>query len=221
MTDSLLTILPTELIRLLALITNNSLTYYNLIQTNTLFLDILSAQDLINIKNNYKIMVCKYAKTYYILPNGVKHGKQIEIYYNGRDVSTYNNGKKYTHNTYIKNTLCSLSEWKYLDDGYIIVGRHPNNEITFITRYFTLDNIIPKTYHINRKANIINAKVKYTPNVYVLILRKFYSNGKLKTVRTHNNIDLIYRYSLYSKYGCLKEQYKRKNNKIYAHRDYL
>jgi hypothetical protein len=77
--------LPLEITRELLLSIDDSLTYYYLIQTNTLFLDILTDGDKEHIKKSLSTYVKEvlYNYTdcyYYVLPNGQKHGLYRELY---------------------------------------------------------------------------------------------------------------------------------------------
>ena len=238
--------LPIELIRSLMIDINHSLIYYNLIQTNTLFLDILSAQDLINIKNSYKVKVHKINDNicseqdfwtnfsreadeqyiYYILPNEFKHGICIAWFYNEIIVSKYDNNQKLTVNFYNKGAKHFSHEYKYLDDGYIVIGRNINNQIECSTRYFTMPpcgdishkNIhknIHKTYCTDEKLGThMIAKVS-TKEDYSCISKRFYDNGMLKSVHHHNNVDTRdYTYTKYHINGDIKEEGKCENNII-------
>jgi antitoxin component YwqK of YwqJK toxin-antitoxin module len=94
--------LPLEITRELLLSIDDSLTYYNLIQVNSLFLDILTEGDKEHIKKSLSTYVKERINNnidcyYYRLPNGYKHGKYIELYKHYDTLSRkcyYVNGKK-------------------------------------------------------------------------------------------------------------------------------
>lgn len=103
-----LVVLPNELLNMLIDSIDNSLTFFNILQTNSIFMLILSHKNVENIKKSFCTITCtisnivltmnSYVKIYNnILPNGYKHGNEYKIYNNKTVIrkGVYHNNKKH------------------------------------------------------------------------------------------------------------------------------
>lgn len=193
--------LPAELIRYYLLQLDDSLIYFNLIQANTLFLDILSENDKEHIKYNFctyvhnvtdlgikyqGIHTDKIGTYFYTLPNGYLHGNYVRynlshgyilhtIYYKDNDVLS---GKYYLKT----GKLDFEYENIYIGDGkrrFII--RNNRNIITTI-KYFTLDtNRCIETHRYYNNDGILQSKRNYNNKLYYCVCKKYHLDGNIKS----------------------------------------
>lgn len=143
--------LPNELLNILLDVIDNSMTYFNILQTNSIFDSLLSDKDKKRIKVGFCTLIkvpdeVEPAKEYcHILPNGHRHGELYHTY-KDRDIvdsRMYYDNKKYgpTIKYYYNDnnsTILNVYETGQYDNNKkegIWIKYHVNGEISSVRTY--------------------------------------------------------------------------------------